>query len=451
MRQILYNALIVNEGRVFKGYVEISDDGLIAEVGEGDAGLDRIAAFGDAATDLHGNWLMPGVIDSHVHFREPGGEHKATIWSESRAAVAGGVTSFMEMPNTTPPTVCVDALEDKFRRAASSSLANYSFWIGAARDNVDELMSVDYSRVPGIKLFMGSSTGGMLVDAEDSLAAIFKLPVLIAAHCEDESTIRRNLETVKTLYAGVDGMVPGVEWHPQIRDVLACYKSTAHAVSLARKYGARLHVMHLTTAHELSLFAAGDRRITAEACVAHLRFTDEDYARLGTRIKCNPAVKSAMHRNALLKAVRDGLVSTISTDHAPHTSEEKARGLFEAPSGMPMVQFSLPAMLDLVHSGSLSVETVVQKMCHAQADVFGVMGRGYVRPGYAADLVQVDPNAVTEVRGETILSKCGWSPLEGEVLRSKVIRTWVNGREVYDHRRGILETDGVAAPLVFRR
>lgn len=445
-RQLLYNALIVNEGRMFKGFVEIASDGVISHIGEGVPSAGQIARHADRAVDLHGEWLLPGVIDSHVHFREPGGERKATIASESRAAVAGGVTSFMEMPNTNPATVSLEALEDKFRRAQEDSVANYSFWIGATRDNIDVLRSVDYSRVPGVKLFMGSSTGGMLVDGEDSLAEIFKLPVLVAAHCEDESIVRANMQTVKELY---DGRDPEILWHPQIRDVLACYKSTAHAVALAAKYGTRLHVMHLTTSQELDLFSSDNPNVTAEVCVAHLRFTDADYARLGTRIKCNPAVKSMVHRDALRRAVRNGLVSTVSTDHAPHTLDEKSQGLFAAPSGMPMVQFSLPAMLDLALRGEFSPETVVRRMCHAQADIFGIQGRGYIREGYAADLVQVNPDAETVVDREIILSKCGWSPLEGERLRSKVIRTWVNGCQVYDAMSGIRDKAHPARPLRF--
>lgn len=447
-KRLLHNALIVNEGRIFKGFVEISSDGLIADIGEGVPPAVLTERYADHALDLNGDWLMPGVIDSHVHFREPGGEHKATIASESRAAVAGGVTSFMEMPNTNPATVSLEALEDKFRRAAASSVANYSFWIGASRDNIDVLRSADYSRVPGVKLFMGSSTGGMLVDGEDALAEIFKLPVLVAVHCEDESVIRSNMAAVKALYAGRE---PEILWHPQIRDVLACYKSTAHAVALAVKYGTRLHVMHLTTAQELDLFTDERPNITAEACVAHLRFTDADYERLGTRIKCNPAVKSVVHRAALRRAVRDGVIATVSTDHAPHTLEEKTKGLFAAPSGMPMVQFSLPAMLELALQGSFPVETVVQKMCHAQADIFGVERRGYIRKGYAADLVQVNSDDNTVVSKGIILSKCGWSPLEGESLRSRVIRTWVNGREVYDARCGVREDAHAARPLRFVR
>lgn len=447
-QRLLYNALIVNEGSIFKGYVEISGVGLIADIGEGVPSRTLIERYAERALDLDGDWLLPGVIDSHVHFREPGGEHKATIASESRAAVAGGVTSFMEMPNTNPATVSLEALEDKFCRAQEDSVANYAFWIGATRDNVDVLRSVDYSRVPGVKLFMGSSTGGMLVDGEDSLAEIFKLPVLVAAHCEDETIVRANMQAVRSLYADRN---PEILWHPQIRDVLACYKSTAHAVHLAAKYGTRLHVMHLTTAQELGLFSADNPNVTAEVCVAHLRFTDADYDRLGTRIKCNPAVKSVVHRDALRDAVRSGLVATISTDHAPHTLDEKSKGLFEAPSGMPMVQFSLPAMLDLALRGELSPQTVVQKMCHAQADIFGIQGRGYIREGYAADLVQVNPDAETVVDKEIILSKCGWSPLEGERLRSKIIRTWVNGRQVYDSMSGVREVTHASLPLRFGR
>ena len=446
---LLHNALIVNEGRHFIGYLSISEDGLIETVREGQPTAEMLAEAGDDARDLEGHLLMPGVIDSHVHFREPGGEHKATIASESRAAVAGGVTSFMEMPNTSPATTTLEALEDKFARAGRDSMANYSFWIGATRSNIDVLRAVDYTRVPGVKLFMGSSTGGMLVDGEDALAQVFQLPVLIAAHCEDEAIISQNTRTVKELYKERIEEPP-ILWHPQIRSALACYKSSARAVELAKRFGSRLHIMHLTTAEELELLMEGDPKITAEVCVAHLLFSDQNYARLGTLIKCNPAVKSAVHRHALRRALSYGLISTVSTDHAPHTLEEKEQPLFKAPSGMPMVQFSLPVMLDLSMQGEWPLELVVQKMCHSQADIFSVEKRGYLRPGYHADLVEVDLDGVTQITPETILSKCGWSPLMGTALRSRVLTTWVNGRIAYTAAAGPAPASA-AQPLRFTR
>lgn len=448
MRELLHNATIINEGRQFHGYVEISEDGFIASVGDGDPGTALLDGYRGAATDIQGQWLLPGVIDSHVHFREPGGEHKATIFTESRAAVAGGVTSFMEMPNTTPSTTSPAALEDKFRRAAQDSAANYSFYIGATKDNIETLKSVDYSRVPGVKLFMGSSTGGMLVEGDDTLSQIFKLPALVAVHCEDEATIRAGMQAVQALYAG---RTPEIEWHAQIRGVLACCRSTVQAIALAERYGTRLHIMHLSTLQELNMLRTANPRITGEACMAHLLFDERDYTTLGTRIKCNPAVKSSAHRDALRLAVRQGDIATVSTDHAPHTLEEKSRVLYSAPSGMPMIQFSLPAMLHMALNGEWTVEAVVQRMCHSQADTFGVEGRGYIRPGYRADLVQVDPCANTTINRKAILSKCGWSPLEGRTLVTRVRKTWVNGHLVWDSALGVTARPGQASPLRFAR
>lgn len=445
MKKLLYNAKIVNEGREFTGYVSIND-GIITEVGEGLPDGSLLAAYADNTFDLEGHLLLPGVIDSHVHFREPGNEHKATIYSESRAAVTGGVTSFMEMPNTNPTTTTIEALEDKFARAGRDSMANYSFYIGATRDNIEVLKAVDYTRVPGVKLFMGSSTGGMLVDGDDALCEVFKLPVLIAAHCEDETTIRNNTNALKQLYPNE---APEIEWHPEVRSALACYKSTAHAIELAQRYNSRLHIMHLTTLQEVKLLADSPANITGEACVAHLIFDDADYARLGTKIKCNPAVKSRPHRNALREAVYNGIISTVSTDHAPHTLEEKNNTLFKAPSGMPMIQFSLPAMIHLFLEAGKNIAEVVQMMCHNQAEIFGVEKRGYIRPGYYADLVEVDTDTGTEVNSDIILSKCGWSPLEGTVLNAKVLRTWVTGNEVYTDTDGIIESNRSSMPLSF--
>ncbi|MCM1319228.1 MAG: dihydroorotase [Muribaculaceae bacterium] len=447
MKQLLYNATIVNEGREYLGYLAIDGDGIIAKIGSGTPSKEMIREYKDTAIDLQTDWLLPGVIDSHVHFREPGGEHKATIFSESRAAVAGGVTSFMEMPNTNPATTTLEALEDKFDRAASDSMANYSFYIGATKENINVLKAVDYTRVPGVKLFMGSSTGGMLVDGDDALCEIFKLPVLIAAHCEDEAIIRANTELVKELYPDSE---PEIEWHPQIRNVAACYKSSKHAIELANRFNSSLHIMHISTLQEVKLLAQAKGNITGEACIAHIIFNDDDYTKLGTRIKCNPAIKSQPHRNALVEAISKNVISTISTDHAPHTIEEKNQGLFKAPSGMPMVQFSLLSMIDARRDTNWDITKIVEMMCHNQADLYGIEGRGYIREGYAADLVQVSPRHTTKVDTSTILSKCGWSPLEGRELNSRVERTWVNGALVYTHQYGIIETNRSARPLKFK-
>lgn len=450
MSELLHNALIINEGIRFTGWIRISPEGLIAEMGEGPAPQALMRDAGITVRDLKGNWLLPGVIDSHVHFREPGLEHKATIATESRAAAAGGVTSFMEMPNTRPATTSADALADKMSRAANDAVINYAFFAGATADNISFLRECDYTHVPGIKIFMGSSTGGMLVNDEKVLREIFRLPTLIAAHCEQEEIIRENMLRVQGLYPA--GNAP-LSWHPEIRSALACMTSTSLAVRLARELGTRLHVTHITTAEELSLFTAGDERITAEACVAHLLFTDEDYNSLGTRIKCNPSIKSRVHRDALRKAVASGLVTTVSTDHAPHTLEEKRAGILDAPSGMPMVQFSLVSMLDMALEEKLwTPETVVERMCHSQARAFGIEKRGFIRKGYHADLVEVDPNGETCVSHSNIVSKCGWSPLEGKTMRSKVLTTRVNGRTVYCHAAP--EAIGffrAALPLKFNR
>ena len=449
-KQLLYNARIVNERKEFDGYLEIGDDGRIASVGVGNVSASLVSSYGDSVIDLQGHLLLPGVIDSHVHFREPGGEHKADIYSESRAAVAGGVTSFMEMPNTNPPTTTIEALADKFERAGKTSVANFSFYIGATKDNIEVLQQVDYSRVPGVKLFMGSSTGGMLVNDEEALAEVFKLPVLVAVHCEDEQIIRENTELVKAICRGKEEEA-GINWHPEIRSVLACCKSTSYAVELAKKYGTRLHVLHVTTAPELAIILEGGDKVSAEVCVAHLMFSDKDYSRLGSRIKCNPSVKSNVHREVLRAGLRQGVFSTVSTDHAPHTIEEKSGDLFTAPSGMPLVQFSLPLMLNEALRGEWPLWFVVEKMCHAQAGLYGVESRGFLREGFAADLVEVDVNDFTEVSNDMILSKCGWSPVEGMCLRSKVKRTWVNGNLVYDDGKGILPDIPSGQPLRFRQ
>lgn len=447
MRTILHNAQIINEGLSRRGWVLICADRIEA-VGEGPAPRELLEAGDTEARDLQGHWLLPGVIDSHVHFREPGMEHKACIASESRAAAAGGVTSVMEMPNTNPATTTIAAWQDKRERAAKDSVVNYAFYIGATNSNLEELRRADYTKIPGIKLFMGSSTGGMLVDGDDALSGIFQSGQLIMVHCEDEQTIRENLARAQSERPGAE--LP-VSLHPLIRSAEACYRSTAHALALARKYDARLHVAHLTTAEELELFNPADEKITAEVCVAHLLFTADDYKQLGSLIKCNPAVKEARHRQALRKALCEGRIATVSTDHAPHTLEEKMRNTIKAPSGMPMVQFSLPAMLSLAAEGEWTPELVIEKMAHNQARLFGIEGRGFIRPGYYADLVEVDPDGTTTVTPEIIKSKCGWSPLAGRTLRTKVLSTWVNGRQVYSASEPECFHPGAAQPLRFRR
>lgn len=448
---LFYNALIFAHDGRYKGYLRTSDDGHIAEMGEGKPPETLMKG---ESMDCRGLWLLPGVIDSHVHFREPGGEHKADIASESRAAVAGGVTSYMEMPNTTPTTTTLEALEEKHRIASRSSLANYSFFIGATEGNIDVLRAVDYTHVPGIKLFMGSSTGGMLVEDEKNLRPIFRLRQLLMVHCEDEGIIRSNMQKVRKLCYSLPE-IP-VNWHPEVRNALACYSSTDEAIFLAKLNHTRLHIAHVSTMQELQLIASVPEdicQITAEVCLPHLLFSDEDYATLGTHIKCNPAVKSAPHRAALRAAVASGLITTVSTDHAPHTLAEKEHGGMLAPSGMPMVQFSLPAMLDMALAGLWSVDTVVETMCHAQAALFHVEGRGSLRPGNWADIVLVDPVGTTTINSSTILSKCGWSPLEGRKLATSVRQTYVNGTLVYDNQIGIIEPQGAlpSRPLLFNR
>lgn len=433
----IYNARLVLDGKVQTGYVVISED-KIQDVAAGDPDGHLLDVCRDCL-DAGGGWLLPGVIDTHVHFREPGLTHKATIAGESRAAVAGGVTSYIDMPNVVPPTVTLDALEDKWTRGRRDSLANYSFYIGATADNVDMLIhDIDYTRVPGVKVFLGSSTGGMLVDDARVLRRIFgEVPALIAVHSEDETMIRKGMDQARAKW-GDD--VP-VAWHPAIRSEEACYRSTCRAIELARELGTRLHVLHVTTARELELFEAGDlahKRITAEACVGHLWFSDRDYERLGNRIKVNPAIKTVADRDALRRAVRDGVIDVVSTDHAPHTLAEKSQKYLKSPSGMPLAQFSLVTMLELVREGWLTIEQVIEKMCHAPAQLFGIIGRGYLRKDYQADLVLVEdvPQGFALTDGD-VLSACGWTPLAGAVMHHRVVCTWVNGVEVYPHEPGV--------------
>jgi dihydroorotase len=425
---LIRNATIVNEGRQFTGYVLISDQ-LIKAVGEGE----MLPAADCEVIDATGMLLLPGVIDCHVHFREPGLTYKADLSSESRAAVAGGVTSFFEMPNTKPQTLTLELLEQKMALAAEKSLANYSFFLGASNDNINEIVNADPHTVCGVKVFFGASTGNMLVDNISTLEEIFRRsPVPVAAHCEDEATIRANTQAMRLKY-GVD--VP-IAMHPVIRNSESCFRSSELAVSLARKYNTRLHLTHLSTSVELGLLESStplaQKRITAEACTHYLWFCDEDYARLGTKLKVNPAVKSSSDRAALMQGLRDNKVDIISTDHAPHLAEEKDNTYFNAPSGTPLVQHSLIAMLQLVKQGKMELTTLVEKMCHAPAICYNIENRGFIRPGYFADLVLVNPEHKNTVSKNNILYKCGWSVFEGTTFDAMVEKTFVNGHRVFD-------------------
>jgi dihydroorotase len=428
MKTLIVNANIVNEGKVFQGDVLINGE-YIEQIGKQLSSHDVKRII-----DAKGNFLLPGAIDDQVHFREPGLTHKGTIHSESRAAVAGGVTSFMEMPNTNPPTFTQELLEEKYRIASQTSLANYSFFIGASNDNLDEVLRTDLTQVCGLKIFMGSSTGNLLVDKPEMLEAFFsRFQGLIATHCEDEATIRANSARYQEKY-GED--VP-VECHPLIRSADACYKSSSFAVGLAKKYGTRLHILHISTAKETQLFDNNlpleQKKITAEACIHHLWFNDTDYHRLGTLIKWNPAVKSADDQTAVFKALLDGRIDVVATDHAPHTFQEKQNHYFKAPSGGPLVQHSLVAMLEFVNQGKLPIEMVVQKMAHNPAILFRIEKRGFLREGYFADMVLVDPDSPWQVEKPNILAQCGWSPFEGESFRAKVTHTFVSGHLAYEN------------------
>lgn len=426
-RYLIEGATIINEGRSYKGTVLI-ENGFISRIEEGELPYDLSSEIDAERIDGRGKWLIPGVIDDQVHFRDPGLTHKGDLFTESRAAVAGGVTSFMEMPNTVPNALTQELLEDKYEMAAKKSLANYSFYMGASNDNLDEIIKTNPKMVCGIKVFMGASTGNMLVDKAETLEGIFRdAPTLVAVHCEDEATIRANTAAMREKY----GENIPLEAHPHIRSRVACLKSSTLAVNLAKKHNTRLHLLHLSTADELSLLsdAPADRnkRITAEVCVHHLWFSDENYSKLGARIKWNPAIKSASDRDALLQALKDGKLDVVATDHAPHTLEEKSNSYFSCPSGGPLVQHSLPAMLEMSRQGKISLEMVVEKMCHAPARIFGVDRRGYIREKYHADLVLIDPEASWKVSPENILYKCGWSPLEGVTFHSKITHTFVGG------------------------
>lgn len=415
------NARIVNEGTITEGDLLIRSGRII--------GITPTAPPGVPVVDAAGAWLLPGMIDDQVHFREPGLEHKGTIATESLAALAGGITSYMEMPNCNPLTVTHEALRDKHTRAADHSQANYAFYFGATNSNLEAIKTVDQSLTCGVKIFMGASTGDMLVDDQRTLEGIFaSTPLLIATHCEDTPTILANERAAAEKWGE---NIPLSE-HPNIRSAEACFKSSSLAVSLAKRFGSKLHVLHLTTARELELFTTGDladKRITVEACVHHLFFNDSWYATKGTDIKCNPAIKTAADQRALQAAVMSDRIDVIATDHAPHTKEEKARTYTRAPSGLPLVQHALPALLELVRDGTFTIEKVVEKTAHAPARLFGVRERGFIREGYHADLVLIDPTQMTDP--EEIHYKCGWSPFTGIDLHSRVRATWVNGHLRY--------------------
>lgn len=444
---LIHKAVIINEGVSFTGSVLI-DNEKIQHVFRDDV-PENIINRCKQVIDARGLYLIPGVIDDQVHFRDPGLTHKGDLSTESRAAVAGGVTSFMEMPNTNPQTKTIDALNQKFELAAEKSVANFSFYLGATNDNITELKKIDTKNVCGVKVFMGASTGNMLVDNERTLQQIFaEVDALIATHCEKEEIIRKNVDVYKQKL-GED--IP-VSYHPLIRSEEACYQSSAQAVELADKYGSRLHVLHLSTAQEMSLFDAkpmDDKRITAEVCVHHLWFSDKDYEKSGARIKWNPAIKTIYDRETLRNALTTGKLDVVATDHAPHLLSEKEGGALKAASGGPLVQHSLQAMLEMAKQGIYSKEFVVEKMCHAPARLFSVKERGYIREGYFADLVLVNSSVSQTVSKENILYKCGWSPFEGETFSHSIEKTFVNGKLVFDKGKVIENTFGKA--LEFER
>ena len=436
---LIINAQIVNEGKIFKGDLLIEGN-VITKIGENITGLPS----NTKTIDAKGKYLFPGIIDDQVHFREPGLTHKATIESESRAAVAGGITSFIEMPNTVPQATTQELLQDKFDTASKTSYSNYSFMFGGTNDNLDELLKTDPKKVAAIKLFLGSSTGNMLVDNEETLEKIFSsTKMLIAVHCEDENTIRKNQEEAIKKF-GDD--IP-IELHPIIRSEEACYLSSSKAIALAKKTGARIHVFHLSTAKETGLFRNDipleEKQITAEVCIHHLWFDDSYYKDKGTLIKWNPAVKTRRDKEGLWKALLDDRIDVIATDHAPHTKEEKSQVYTKAPSGGPLVQHALLAMLEAVRLKKISLEKVIEKMCHNPARLFQIEKRGFIRKGYFADIVLVDLNAIQEVTKESILYKCGWSPFEGTTFNSKITHTFVNGNLIYHKGKFDNETKGM--------
>ena len=429
---LIHNATIINRGRSFVGSVFIRHN-LIEQVFEDPELVPEQLLNGALVIDATGQWLMPGVIDDQVHFREPGLTHKGNIHSESRAAIAGGVTSFMDMPNTNPQTTTIEELEKKFEVAAQRSFANYSFYMGATNDNIKELKKLDRKKVCGVKVFMGSSTGNMLVDNKAVLQAIFsEIDMLIATHCESEEIIRQNVEHYKSVYGG---NIP-IEAHPLIRSTEACYQSSSEAAELASRYGSRLHILHLSTAKEVGIFdicPLAEKKITGEVCVHHLWFSDDDYAEYGTRIKWNPAIKTKEDRQWLMQGLLSGRLDVIATDHAPHLWSEKQGNALHAASGGPLIQHSLQVMLELSKKGVIEKEKVVEKMCHAPATLFRIAGRGYIDEGYFADLVLVNPNKNYTVSKENILYKCHWSPFEGQTFSTTIDKTILNGNIVFEN------------------
>ena len=435
-KTLIKNAKIVNEGQIIESDLLISN-GRIEKIAP------NITPTNEEVIDAKGKYLLPGAIDDQVHFRDPGVTYKADIYTESRAAVAGGITSFMEMPNTVPNTLTQELLEDKYQLGATKSLANYSFYMGASNENIEEVLKTDKEKVCGVKVFMGSSTGNMLVDSEKTLTNIFsKVDHLIATHCEDEATIRKNTAIFKEKYG--DDMP--IKYHPQIRNNEACYLSSSLAVRLAKKHGTRLNILHLSSAEEMDLFdntiPLAEKKITAEVCIHHMWFTDEDYDEKGTYIKWNPAVKSQNDQDAIWKAIKDGRIDVIATDHAPHTAEEKDNNYWDAPSGGPLVQHAMPALFDFYHQGKISLEDIVQKICHNVAIAFKVRERGYIREGYWADLMLVDLDSPWKVTKSNILYKCKWSPFEGHKFKSSITHTFVNGNLVYENGKVIEGTNG---------
>jgi len=438
---LIKDATLVNEGTVFQADVHVKSK-RIFKIGQG------LNVAGATVISAQGQYLLPGCIDDQVHFREPGLTHKAEIQTESQAAVAGGITSYMEMPNTKPPTLTQELLEEKYQRAAQVSAANYSFYMGAANDNLDQVLKTDSHTVCGVKVFMGSSTGNMLVDDEVVLDRLFaQSPMLIATHCEDEQTVRANLKTYQQQYGA------NIPWdkHPEIRSEEACYLSSSKAVALAKKHGTRLHILHISTAKETELFdnqlPLEQKHITAEACIHHLWFTDEDYALKGSSIKWNPAVKTASDRQGIWQAVLDDRIDVIATDHAPHTWEEKQGNYLTAPSGGPLVQHALLAMMDFHDQGKITLPQIVQKMAHNPARLFRIQERGYIREGYFADLVLVNPEQTYTVQRANILSKCGWSPFEGHSFGSQISYTLVSGQIAY--AQGKVDTSVRGGRLTF--
>jgi len=441
---LILNAQVVNEGKIQSADVFVKD-GLIEKIGTNLSGLTA-----DTVIDATGKYLFPGVIDDQVHFREPGLTHKACIHSEARAGVAGGVTSFMEMPNTVPNALNQELLADKYDIASRTSLANYSFYMGASNDNIEEVLKTNIQNVCGVKIFMGSSTGNMLVDNEKTLENIFsKSPMLIATHCEDEATVRANTAIYKERFG--DNLHPRV--HPEIRNVEACYKSSSMAVELAKRHNTRLHILHITTGEETALFTneipLKEKKITAEVCVHHLWFDARDYETLGNQIKCNPAVKADGHKQQLLKALLDDKIDVIATDHAPHTWAEKQNPYWSSPSGLPLVQHPLNLMLEFYKEGKITLEKIAEKMSHAVADCFQISKRGYIREGYWADLVLVDLNESTTVTKENVYYQCGWSPLEGQTLRSKITHTIVSGHVAF--QEGTFDESVTGKRMLFER